>query len=251
MHDAAPDIWPLRRGGPCRTPNRYQSRMATAIRDPSTSRALRRYQTFSTEVTDATAALAARFEIYPSATQDGIVRPTRDELFDALLEDFSPYVTMPVDNYSPEKWLTLAVALTLYPVRISDADHESLDDLFTYSFHRSEPQDWGIPSDVLDMADHLVRDPLLPFRRSPISGQTLSTLVKSAAPGAMAGALLGAYLGIDHGWLLVATVPGGMIIGGSAMGIATGLEAGLHQRIVRMVSSPDSENDSSDPGDVA
>lgn len=224
--------------------------MATVIREPFTHRALRRYQTFSTEVTDASAALAARFEIYPSATEDGIARPTRDELFEELQGDFLPHVTMPAESYGPEKWLTLAVALALYPVRVSDAHGESLDELFTYSFHRTEPQDWGIPSDVLDMATHLVREPLLPFRRSPISGQALSTLVKSAAPGAMAGALLGAYLGFDHGWLLVATVPGGMIIGGSAMGVATGLEAGLHQRVVQMVSSPENDDGSNDPEDV-
>ena len=85
----------------------------------------------------------------------------------------------------------------------------------------------------LEFAKYLAFSPVVPFRRNPLDLEAVASLVTSAS-----GAGLGAYAGFVVGGvspLILITVPAGMILFGTASGIAQGLEAGLRERIKRLL----------------
>lgn len=89
-----------------------------------------------------------------------------------------------------------------------------------------------IAADMLEFATFLVHEPILPFRQSPIEGQSLAELVQKA-PGAMVEAYMG-FLAGGEGPLLLLTVPGAVIVGAAAWVLASTLEHGeLQEQVLR------------------
>ena len=98
------------------------------------------------------------------------------------------------------------------------------------SRERVEPERYDVH---LEFAKYLAFSPVVPTRRNPLDLEAVASLVTSAT-----GVGLGAYAGFVVGGvspLILITVPAGMILFGTASGIAQGLEAGLRERIKRLV----------------
>lgn len=198
-----------------------------------------RYQRLSTAVTDPDTGSEASFVVYPAAYRSVAgqhvpiprwedIDPVEDLGFeDRRARDELPASTLAVD----EVWIrTLAAALRPELVGFRE------DPVGTFHWTR-RLDDIDVPADLLSFATYLFEQPLIPFRRSPISGESLAQLVGRVS-GAGTGGFIGAYAGIDHGLLVLLTAPGGMIVGGAAMGVATALEAGLHDRVLRLIRPP-------------
>ncbi|MGA8937741.1 MAG: hypothetical protein WB439_01125, partial [Acidobacteriaceae bacterium] len=89
-------------------------------------------------------------------------------------------------------------------------------------------------TDVEPFARYLVRAELLPFRSSPLLGESVANLFQRFSPGTGIGAVLGYYLS-PHAPLVLLTVPGGMLVGGTVYGVASALERGLHERVLKLI----------------
>ncbi len=80
------------------------------------------------------------------------------------------------------------------------------------------------------------------FEQSPISLESVGNLVRNAS-----GIGIGAYIGLivgENSPMLLVTVPAGMLICGSAAGVARALEEGLKIRILRLLrGDKDPEDD--------
>jgi hypothetical protein len=74
---------------------------------------------------------------------------------------------------------------------------------------------------------------LVPIEESPLRKAALASLF-SHVPGAG----MGVVLANGHPYLLVLTVPAGIIIVGAATGIARGLQRGLERRILHAMRVP-------------
>jgi hypothetical protein len=173
-----------------------------------------RYQTFTTSISHPKLDVSYAFLVYPSTPRMGLATPGVGDLLKLFTEQDFEFELMLPTILDVEYWVRRQVKLALSESLGEFTAEGSLDE-----FTRG-----------------LVHAPLIPFRASPVSGQSLATLLAGAGkPGTLAGALAGYYFG-DGSALLVLTVPGGMIIGGAAYGVASALEAGLHQRILSMIS---------------
>jgi hypothetical protein len=181
-----------------------------------------RYQTLATTIADDRGGAEAAFQVYP-ADPLGIPRPPGDyeraaRSLTPLLADLEweadPYPVEPVENE-----LALALANTLLDPQAREAAR--------------------MRSTVLEFSFFLVREPVLPFRGSPIEGKSLvELLAASQYPGTATGAFVG-LLVAGGGPLLFITVPGGMIVGGAAWAVASALERGLHEKILRWLGVAD------------
>lgn len=87
---------------------------------------------------------------------------------------------------------------------------------------------------VLQFSEYLTFAPIVPFEHSPLGGEALAKLLTRAS-GAGIGAGIGIMVAGGPTPLLLVTVPAGMIICGSAKGIADGLEEGLRHRVRRLM----------------
>ena len=208
--------------------------------------AAQRYQRLSTTVSDHDTGLEAAFAVYPSAYRVG---PTGRHFPIPRCEDFHPgslgfEETRPADHLPPSSrsnegtWLR-AIAAALNPDLLSR--HELKDGSYRWS---EQLGDIDVPPAEMAFARYLFEQPIIPWRRSPLTGQPLANLIGKAT-GAGTGGVVGVYAGIDHGLLLLVTAPGGMIVGGTAMAVATALEIGLHERILRLILPPADEPTSS------
>jgi hypothetical protein len=83
---------------------------------------------------------------------------------------------------------------------------------------------------VLRFSEYVTFAPVVPFEHSPLGGEALAKLLTRAS-GAGIGAGIGIMVAGGPTPLLLITVPAGMIICGSAKGIADGLEEGLRYRV--------------------
>jgi hypothetical protein len=87
---------------------------------------------------------------------------------------------------------------------------------------------------VLQFSEYVAFAPVVPFEHSPLGGEALAKLLTRAS-GAGIGAGIGILVAGGPTPLLLVTVPAGMIICGSAKGIADGLEEGLRYRVRRLM----------------
>jgi hypothetical protein len=81
-----------------------------------------------------------------------------------------------------------------------------------------------------------LRADLIPFEQSPLDLTSIEQLVRTAS-----GTAIGAYVGFIIAGptpLLLITVPAGMVICGTAAGVARALEAGLYERLARAMGVP-------------
>jgi hypothetical protein len=184
-----------------------------------------RYQRLATSIEDNVTGLTVSFAVYPVPPErihdEDYPCPSWVRLANGLAEDMPDLV-----GWRPGRRrfrndrlycrLMLAAVLSSEPPRPAEI----------FTTHYSD--------ELFDFADYLCDEPLVPFRRSPITGQALAGLLTASGSGG--GALVGTHIGWDHGLLMVATVPGGMIVGGVAMGVATALERGLHHRLLALIA---------------
>jgi hypothetical protein len=91
------------------------------------------------------------------------------------------------------------------------------------------------------LARQLAFGDVIPWRESPLSGESLAGLMtKAGALGVTGfGALLGSYAG--NGPLLLVTVPAGIIIVGAATGIGNAMRDGLYEKVLRLLD-PESQD---------
>ncbi len=98
------------------------------------------------------------------------------------------------------------------------------------AFHSDHPE-------VLAFAEYVTYANVVPVEHSPLSLDSLGNLLASRS-GAAAGVGVGIMVAGGPTPLLLVTVPLGMIIVGSAKGIADGLEDGFRYRIRRLMGVP-------------
>jgi hypothetical protein len=184
-----------------------------------------RYQTLATMIADDRSGAQAAFQVYP-ADPLGIPSPPADyrrgaRSLSPLLADLE-WEDGPYSVERTENALAIAMANSL----LVDPEERAAR---------------TVRPDVLEFSFFLVREPVLPFRGSPIEGKALAELLAARGPGT--GAAAGAFLGWLVGGpspLLFITIPGGMIVGGAAWGVATALERGLHDKVLRWLGVADS-----------
>jgi hypothetical protein len=100
----------------------------------------------------------------------------------------------------------------------------SLSDISTDEF---------LPSGGLQFSEDIVFGKHVIFENSPLSMESIAGLVQKAT-----GVGIGAYVGFlvgGNSFLLLLTVPAGIVICGSAAGVAQALEADLKERILKML----------------
>ena len=89
-------------------------------------------------------------------------------------------------------------------------------------------------SDVLAFAEYAANENVVPIEHSPLSADSLVSLLG----GSGAGVGLGLMVAGGPTPLLLITVPAGIILVGTATGIAEGLNEGLRYRIKRLFGVP-------------
>jgi hypothetical protein len=179
-----------------------------------------RYQTLSTIVGDQDLGLDVMFVVFPFAAPGEKSRP--EALPGDELELIPPLVRITQVERDLE-WQRAPESLK------SETDlYEAMQRVLVFA--GAEPLRRG---KLDEFSLFLIWEHLVPFRQSPISGASLvDLLAKGSGPGA--GGLLGMLAG-DQSWLLFLTVPGGMIIGGAAYGVASALQEGLHERVLAWI----------------
>jgi hypothetical protein len=96
------------------------------------------------------------------------------------------------------------------------------------------PAFMGDHPQVLEFSEYVSFARVVPFEHSPLGGEALGNLLASGS-GAGIGAGIGFIVAGGPTPLLFVTVPAGMIICGSAKGIADGLGEGLRYRVRRLM----------------
>jgi len=91
-----------------------------------------------------------------------------------------------------------------------------------------------IPEEVTFFAHELYLTPVIPFENSPLSNESIGTIVKTGSVVSI-GSTIG-FLVVGTSPLLFVAVPAGIIIVGAAAGIGRGLEEGLRDKIKNMIN---------------
>lgn len=210
--------------------------MATSVVD-ELALATYRYQRLQTDIRDFETGLNAAYVVYPSAPlidKSGVgAAPSMADLrHQAERLGFERTVPSPaIKHLDVESIWARAIAVTLNPDLLDRVEVEPNIYRWSKSLAEVEPD-----ADELAFAMYMVTERLIPMRMSPIGGYSLTELMSRSGGGV--GGIVGAYEGMGHHLLLLATVPCGIIVGGAAMGVATALEQGLHERVLRMVVPP-------------
>jgi hypothetical protein len=206
------------------------------------------YQQLATTIVDAGGQRALQFLVYPSRPRQlrsGVELDRHWALWEQMrrasnergLKDPEPDSA---GRYSIPQPDVVAVATAMGPRNERGptlfAGSRTLQQQFALALLQED--DDARVQDVQRFVTGVLYQPVVPFRRNPIRGETLaSLLVGASGPGA--GAVAGYFAGAPHGLLVLITVPGGMIIGGAASGVARALETGLHRRVLRLIDPPD------------
>jgi hypothetical protein len=223
--------------------------MATAVVG-EVALATYRYQRLQTDIRDFETGLNAAYVVYPSAPAKErwaeAPVPSADDLQRHAEELGFERTELPpsTKQLGVNAIWARAMAATLNPDLLGRVE------VAPDSYRWAKPLADVEPSaEELAFALYLVRERVIPMRMSPIGGQSLSELMSRSGRGV--GGIVGAYEGMGHHLLLLATVPGGIIVGGAAMGVATALEQGLHERILRIIVPPSdptvSDGETEDP----
>ncbi|HET8863902.1 MAG TPA: hypothetical protein VFM94_11715 [Solirubrobacterales bacterium] len=91
--------------------------------------------------------------------------------------------------------------------------------------------------ELIEFAEYAAYGSVVPFEHSPLGGDSLGNLLASGS-GAGIGAGIGLMVAGGPTPLLFITVPAGMIICGSAKGVADGMAEGLRHHIRRLMGLP-------------
>ena len=92
---------------------------------------------------------------------------------------------------------------------------------------------WSPGEQLSDASERLIQEALVVTENSPPELSPLSTVLTK---NLTSGVAMGALAGLVSAWgtpLVLITVPGGIILGGAAEGVAHGLRRGLRKRIER------------------
>jgi hypothetical protein len=111
---------------------------------------------------------------------------------------------------------------------ISLDDAESSDGWSISFAHEAGPT-----REQIAFSEYLICARIVPFESSPLSAESLGSIVMTTGVG------MGAYAGYvvaGHTPLLFVLVPAGMVLFGAAAGIGKALEEGLRERILRLIS---------------
>jgi hypothetical protein len=109
--------------------------------------------------------------------------------------------------------------------------------------YRSSPEDEGSPEvdrvgPLVNFTDAVVFRRLIPFETSPLSAESLASLLAKwmGTRGGTAAGGVAALVSVVTGHpILIVLVPGGMILGGAAKGLGRALEDGLYVRILELL----------------
>lgn len=96
------------------------------------------------------------------------------------------------------------------------------------------PAFMGDHPQVLEFSEYVSFAKVVPFEQSPLAGEALASLLASGS-GVGIGAGIGIMVAGGPTPLLFLTVPAGIIICGSAKGVADGLAEGLRYRVRRLM----------------
>jgi hypothetical protein len=188
-------------------------------------------QLFETTVVDRESGLEARFVSVPRRAflEENLLPPlhavANNEVWDAK---FDQLVVRLTDSRVTALTLNtlLAAVLTCFA-----QDNTKLREQLTKI--KSQELDTGIGANYLQFAEMLTFAPLVPFEQSPISLDSVASVISKAS-----GVGLGAYAGfvvVVNSPLIFVTVPAGMIIFGAAHGVADALQKGLRDRVLKLM----------------
>jgi hypothetical protein len=106
---------------------------------------------------------------------------------------------------------------------------------------KSSPEEWlqalarVAPSAKRGFASYCASAPVVPFEESPLIAASLVSLISKATPTA-AGALVG-FIVAGPSPLALIVMPAGMIVFGTASGVARGLQEGLADKIKKALGA--------------
>jgi hypothetical protein len=178
-------------------------------------------QVYETTVTDVDTGLSASFVVLPKRCAS--FEPTDDsarELSELLgLEYLAPLRTGGLNTIA-------SMLLTYDPAADSGRDARELIAAIQERYKNTS-------AEHQDFADYVYMSRIVPFESSPLSAESLGSLVTSAS-----GVGMGAYAGFiiaSSTPMMFVLVPAGMILFGAAAGVATALEQGLRQRLLNLI----------------
>lgn len=91
----------------------------------------------------------------------------------------------------------------------------------------------NVTAEQLEFAEYLTCARVVPFEESPLSAESIGSIVTKAS-----GTSIGAFMGFvvaGNTPLLFVFVPAGMILFGAAAGVASALEQGLRERVLKLI----------------
>jgi len=201
--------------------------MAIATAPPSSPAAIRidrRYQMFSTQISSEQGKHTFQYLMYPA-------EPARVRVADVSKHDA-------VTRLGASPTITdLAAELASWADENGRTPPLVGEDIGSFVSFVSQilQADMVAPDNEVEaFARYLAGADLLPFRSSPLLGESIVNLLQRFSPGTGVGAVMGYYLS-PHAPLILLTVPGGMIIGGAAYGVASAIERGLHDRVLKLI----------------
>jgi hypothetical protein len=192
-------------------------------------------QYFTTTIFDPEGAGEATFLVAPKSA---FAQPALLDHQDALAEILEVPRLHRVDE-ALDIWPALAVVLS--------EDENSLRLL-----DEQRPEEWlqvlakVAPSAKRGFASYCASAPVIPFEESRLAAASLLSIVSKATTGA--GAAVGFILAGGATPLALVLVPAGMIIFGSAAGVARGLQQGLEYRVKKALGAPTSDRERELPG---
>jgi hypothetical protein len=158
------------------------------------------------------------------------------------------FTTIPARSFAnpevlevPEHALEDLDALEMWPLHITDTDLPLVIAAMLTPGTTPGARSWrsigerpnasrNLDARVLEFSEYVAYAEVVPFENSPLAPDSLAKLIASGG-GAGVGAFIGILAAGGPTPLLFITVPAGMIICGSAQGVADGASEGLRHRV--------------------
>jgi len=102
----------------------------------------------------------------------------------------------------------------------------------------------SVDRERLGFAEYASFAKAVPFEQSPLNFESLASIFAQAKYGGVGVGFggLAAFVSFEHSPLVIVAVPTGMILTGSAWGVAMALQAGLEQRIRQAMGVPSKQS---------